>query len=286
MSPFRPSFPKYPFPKIKCCPTICFCCTFFLSHFKVIYSLALDFVFKLLFKLVYSLLLRCIMPAKRKMFTTPRSYSKRARSGTKRSLKKNNASGDIPRGILNKFSSVYTKPDTIHRLILRQDGPVFGGGTTTGSGYSFNVALNGLANYSAYTTVFDSYRIVAIELHFVPNFDQVPLSANLQGKMLSAFDFDDSVVPASGDAVRAYQSCVVTAPGKHCKRSFIPKVADALYSGAFTSFGSTSGNWIDCASPGVIHYGLKVWIEPSTAIQSSWSCEYKCFVEFKSIHAT
>lgn len=225
------------------------------------------------------------MPAKRKLTFSAAKSAKKAKTG-KALLKRTNYTGDILPKNLHLFGSNVIRPNHLTRACLRYGSSSITGGVAGGSGFGIDIALSNAANYADFVSVFDQYRIVAVEVQFIPYFSQVTVTANLQGRLLTAIDYDDVNAPASANAVRAYNTCVITEPWKSHVRTLVPHIADAAYSGTFTSFANATGQWIDSASPGVKHYGVKGWAEGSTTTTSSWYVEVRLFVEFKNIRAT
>jgi len=68
-----------------------------------------------------------------------------------------------------------------------------------------------------------------------------------------------------------------------------PRVASALYaSGAFTSYGvGPKDQWIDCVSPSVEHYGLKLATSVFSAannptVDPSWDVYMVYYVKFRN----
>lgn len=225
------------------------------------------------------------MAAKRKLLFSASKSAKKAKTG-RTLLKRTNYTGDIIPKNLHLFGANAIKPSQLTRACLRYGVSSASGGVAAGSGAGIDIALNNSVNYADFTAVFDQYRIVAVEVAFLPYVNTVSVLGALQGRLFTAIDYDDVNAPGSANAVRAYNSCVITKPWESCMRTFVPHTAEAAYSGAFTSFANKTNAWIDSASPGVKHYGVKYWAEPSTTTTSSWYVEVRLFVEFKNIRAT
>lgn len=132
---------------------------------------------------------------------------------------------------------------------------------TTAIGATFNsyiFALNLMLNNNEYTGLFDEYRVNLVELWLVPITSAQ--GTTIFSTVYSAIDKDDGNIPVNVQTVAAKQDSIICNGGAGIYHRFIPSVADALYAGAFTSFGNVPSNtkWIDCASPGVQHYGVKM----------------------------
>jgi len=211
--------------------------------------------------------------------------TKRVKRGTKTSLRRTQAAGDISRINLNAFSSRVVNPLRIHRFIGRSGVSALSGGTGAlgvGQGYTFQ--LSQCVDYTDWTAVFDQYRVVAVELTFSPYGNVRERSSVDAGRLFTCIDFDDASSPTSANDVRRFDTCIVTQPWQSVTRRLAPRCADALYSGAFTSYGSEQNKWVDCSSPSVQHYGVKAWIDTSTTIASNWSIEAKFYLEFRGQH--
>jgi len=118
-----------------------------------------------------------------------------------------------------------------------------------------------ILQFSSFASVFDQYRLDFIEVWCEPFGPGTVPGYNSVGKFYSAIDYDDANTPTSIAALQQYENCVTTryTDGHYIK--FRPHIAKALYGGAFTAFGNQPSDWIDVASTGVEHYGLKLGVE-------------------------
>lgn len=117
--------------------------------------------------------------------------------------------------------------------------------------------LNDLPNYANLTSVFDQYMIEEIECWIVPN-GNTSAPASAQGGMIySSIDYDDGNTPTTLGQVSDHQTTVSSDARAGHYHKWRPQYAVAAFSGTFTSYGAARG-WLDCASPGIEHYGLKV----------------------------
>jgi hypothetical protein len=143
-------------------------------------------------------------------------------------------------------------------------------GDTTGS---IAFALSDLPSSSDFTSLFDQYRIAQVTLKFVPASAQFgpATTATDYPSILTVIDLDDDGVPASADTLRQYGTCMTTQNAIYFERVLTPRFAVAAYSGAFTSYSqSLPGQWVDCASPNVVHYGVKWATTPITVASGSY----------------
>jgi len=125
----------------------------------------------------------------------------------------------------------------------------------TGRGISFSLA--DLPNASEFTTLFDQYKIDKIEVLMIPSVTQSTAASPMSGLTVTEVDYDDANTPASLDEMYQSENHQLHTPTSSIARSFVPSIAIAAYSGAFTSYAQKTG-WIDCASSNVAHYGFKI----------------------------
>lgn len=145
---------------------------------------------------------------------------------------------------------------------------------------SSSFTLNSFNDYSSYTSLFDQYKFNEIEVWIEPTLSSSTAVANI-GNYCTAIDYDDANTPTSIDNVEGHQgSLISTGFASHYHR-WVPGMAIAAYSGAFSSFSSSKPTWIDSASPGVQHYGFKF----AAAVTSSvivYTMTFKASVSFKN----
>lgn len=174
---------------------------------------------------------------------------------------------DINPMMISSRQKVYTFQRSINGGILTATNlPTLGA-------YSFT--LGTLPSYTDFTSLFDQYRIIQVQIKFTPllaanGFGPATTSTTLP-TLYTAIDYDDSTTPAAVDDLRQYDTLEVSPYNVYTQRTFQPRAALALYSGVFTSFGQTSpGQWIDAGSPNVQYYGLKYAITPVTVASGAY----------------
>lgn len=141
---------------------------------------------------------------------------------------------------------------------------------TTNTG-AILVTLSLAGNLSAYTALFDQYRIVAIVITLTPtiNMNAIVATSVYMPRLYTCIDYDDATAPGSVNAIQQYDSCIVSPPFSAITRIIKPCMALAAYSGTFSSYANVSDQWIDMASPSVQHYGMKYAVEPGTSGQTT-----------------
>jgi hypothetical protein len=149
--------------------------------------------------------------------------------------------------------------------------------------------LSNLDNSASFENVWDQYRIDAIRMTCKPQNNAIGLVTNSTTSLVPLYcviDYDNTSNLSTAAAAREYANCICLEPGESFVRVFQPRVATAAYSGSFTSYANQEPPWIDCASPNVQHYGIKILVPGATAAQTqlqSWDIVYEYFLSFKSI---
>jgi hypothetical protein len=147
----------------------------------------------------------------------------------------------------------------------------------TDGAYTFS--LSALPDSTEFTSLYDTYRITCVKVNFVPLFTDTSATVAYP-PLMTAIDYDDASSTAL-TVLEEYDSALRSATGQFFTRTFTPKVAIAAYSGAFTSFGQRTWQWIDAASPSVIHYGLKYALPVAGAANQVWSVNADLILQFR-----
>jgi hypothetical protein len=150
--------------------------------------------------------------------------------------------------------------------------------TTINSFGALSFTLSGiLPDYANWVAVYDQYRIFAVEVTFILN-----QGTGAQGEVFSVIDYDDTNNLGSLSDAMAYPNVIVSNLNNTVVRSFRPHVAVALYGGStFTSYGNVADQWIDAASPGVPHYGIK-WCATPTQAVFTYDALVRMHVQFRN----
>jgi len=125
-----------------------------------------------------------------------------------------------------------------------------------------------VADSAALANVFDQYMIHTIEVLVEPQVSEITGPASDVGEYITVVDIDDATVPTAASDLQAYPTQIQTRGTSSHYHRWSPGVAYAVYSGAFTSYGSTQNTWIDCNSPSVQHYGIKAVSFGATVAQA------------------
>jgi len=214
------------------------------------------------------------------------------RRGSRRNASHKSGEGDIPRqrkvDIMTvscrvpSSTPVFTTRSALAPIILTASNSAI---------VTNNIApnLNAIDNVSALTTLFDQYKIVAVRVMIIPQNNAIGLVTNSTTSLVdfySVVDYDNGTALSSASNARDYESCMIQGPGESAMRVFQPRMALAAYSGAFTSYANVQPLWVDTASPGVLHYGLKFLIPQATAAQTllqSWEVNVEYVIQFRSV---
>lgn len=200
--------------------------------------------------------------------------------------------GDIPRRQKRTYHTVSTRiPRTTQTYTCVQtvDKATVAVSNTGNLALAYTFTLNDTDNVSNFQALFDQYRIDAIRLEIVPlqNALQVPTQSTTSfSSLYNVLDYDNASALSGIGAAREYDNLIELAPGESCERVFSPRIAVAAYAGAFTSFANQGPQWIDCSSPSVAHYGLKLLIPAAIAGQTllqSWQIFAQYYISFRSV---
>lgn len=119
------------------------------------------------------------------------------------------------------------------------------------------ILASNFANFAGWATVFDQYRIMKVEIWVTPRTAPVA-TTSVPGRYVSVIDYDDVANFASVADSLEFDTAVVSTGSTAHYRCFQPRVAAAVYGGAFTKFASPDpGLWLDVANADIQHYGLK-----------------------------
>jgi hypothetical protein len=131
---------------------------------------------------------------------------------------------------------------------------------------SYGASLGTVPDYTDFTTLFDQYRIMQLEVRYIP----IYAPGEFPGTISSVIDYDDANTISESQALQ-YQTLQVTALYQPFYRVLHPRSADIVYNGNVTvAYGQNRGpQWIDVASPDVPHYGLKLALPTITGAPNS-----------------
>jgi hypothetical protein len=184
---------------------------------------------------------------------------------------------------VDKFRMPLLGDNRVYKVIQTVVGTPITSSTSVPVFGAFSYSMNDVNQVASYGAVFDQYRIIGIETSFYP---ATQTNGNTsQGLFYSVIDYDDAASFSSVAAATEYQNCIVNPGYVTFSRSLQPKLDMAAYAGGgvFTSYASMNKQWIDFASSGVLHYGLKyAWSATSSACTMNVSSKY--LIEMRNTH--
>jgi hypothetical protein len=185
------------------------------------------------------------------------------------------------------FNNTLKKDNSIHKFVQLIDlNTVITSNTSANVAYSRAFAFNDLPQVTSLQTLFDQYRITDIEVWLNPGIQAgSTYNPGTSGYMYTVTDYDDAANLASPSAALQYTNVMQGPSQMGHYRKWKPHVAEALYGGAFTSFGNIAAPWIDMASPGVQHYGFKAitTAASSSSNVTSWSLTVRYHFETRNV---
>jgi len=134
---------------------------------------------------------------------------------------------------------------------------------TVGVNWSLSTAAPNYANFCA---VFDQYKIERVEIWIEANVTTALTTYQEVCNYVSVVDLDDSGTPSSYLSLVDKPGAQLSKPWESHYHSFVPTLAIATYSGAFTSYMSMADQWVDTSSPSVQFYGLKCAVNTTTSV--------------------
>lgn len=194
---------------------------------------------------------------------------------------------DIPPPAKTDLRSISTwipRISSSYVLKSRESGNFISGSSAAPVAGAYNFQLANAPNLSSFQTLFDQYRVLALDITFRPRGTDIAPGVTSISPMRVVIDYDDNTVAASANELDQYSNVMTIEAYQSARRAFCPAVALALYSGAFTSYGNRQRQWIDIASTTVQHYGLK-WYVPIcvTTTVPVWDILIDAYIEFKTV---
>jgi len=159
-------------------------------------------------------------------------------------------------------------------------------GSETFGGLIFQ--LQDLPNVTSLTGLFDQYKIEKVSVEFMPCANAIPPnfisaanlttgSANIRmaGRLLAAPDLDDALAWSSFNQGRQYNTAQEVEAYKTIKFTFKPRLAVGAFQGGVSTAYANQSSWMDCAYPGVPHYGAKWALSRYLGAQGALSYDVK-----------
>ncbi len=150
----------------------------------------------------------------------------------------------------------------------------------TGTFAAVAFRLDDLPNLSAYTALFDQYRIERVKAHFRTRNPAtfVANTASPNGSVPQGYlvvDRDDSSAPASVAVLQQYDNAIAFNGTDSLEVDLVPSVTATVFaSGAFSGYNirDSDSMWLDCANSDIPCYGVKLGASAlSTSTTSNWT---------------
>jgi len=140
-------------------------------------------------------------------------------------------------------------------------------------------ALSSADNYDSFTSCFDQYRVIQVNVKLQTGPPSVASSSNF---IYTVLDYDDANTMSSASAYLGYKTLKTTPLGTFDERTLTPRVAMSAYqSTSFSGYANMGRVWIDSASPNVNYYGLK-WYSYQGNMANNLNFVVTLMVQFKS----
>jgi hypothetical protein len=180
------------------------------------------------------------------------------------------------------FNNTLKKDNTVHRFIQTTDlGTVVSSSTTLPVFYARAFTFTDVQQYASFAVIFDQYRIAEIEVWFNPGNISSSYNTGTSGYIYTATDYDDDTAWTQTSQAQQYTNVMMGPPNLGHYRRWKPHVAEALYSGAFTSYGNITAPWIDMGSTGVKHYAFKAALGTASSSNTAYSCSLTARIHFE-----
>lgn len=176
-------------------------------------------------------------------------------------------------------------------------GTLYGPSTTDPSpaGYfSYIVVAQDLPQFSAFSAVFDAYRINKVVVKFIPLANSITSAVNTSGNIVAenqwlstVIDYDDGVLLTTENSLLEYETFKQTPPYRRHTRAFVPALAQEAYKTSGTTIGFMQGRrkWLDAAYGDVEHYGIKGLVNGPASqtdqVQTAWKVYVTMYISFK-----
>lgn len=153
---------------------------------------------------------------------------------------------------------------------------------------AWEFALNLLPNFTDFTNLYDVYRINKVVMKIIPKItESALLSGSVNNDNLtqihSAIDYDDNTAPTSVQQLCEYATHKMTRGSQIHTRVLVPKIEIASTSGVGQM--PKAYQWIDTDTPGQLHRGVKVWVDPpvTAGTQMFYDVQLTYYISCKNV---
>lgn len=198
-------------------------------------------------------------------------------------------------GLISNAPNIFRRcTDTIYGVLNNigsgtQYGPaVLTSSTTDRDFYAFVFRLIDIQGYTAFTAMFDQYKILKVMVTIIPrqNVNAPSFTGNVGAPLITVIDHDGfGGLPTSGDLL-AYQTCIESSPLSTLRRVVYPSFrSSALDEKNNNSLGSATRQrgWVDCANPNIAWHGLFLMLPQTTTVNLQWDLRMEYYLAFKDV---
>jgi hypothetical protein len=138
---------------------------------------------------------------------------------------------------------------------------------TTSTFPTMQFTFEDLPQESTFAALFDQYMIEGVEIIIKPSSSVLDLHSAASPNQVNpcvfiVADFDDATALTSISGALQYDNCVQMQGNEGVHIRIVPSVSPAIYAGgAFSGYGITGPQWLDCNSNTVPHYGIKMVVQ-------------------------
>lgn len=170
--------------------------------------------------------------------------------------------------------------NAIHYFVQQVDlGTLYTTSTSVAVGTGLSFALSSVPNSGSFTSLFDQYKIIKIELWL-----SAPVNGSgTAGNFFSAIDYD-AANSLTLTQIQQYSNVLTSPITNGHYHAFTPHVAVAAYGGAtFSAYSNVTSPWIDSNSPSVPHFGLTSVSEPTPSGTFSINVTARFHLQFRNV---
>jgi hypothetical protein len=165
----------------------------------------------------------------------------------------------------------------------------------SGNGFAYTFQLSDVVNYSEFTQLFDSYRLMKVELTFRPHItnvvtqhDSTTNTSFRVPEIMMYRDMDGLGATQTEAQVRQRQDAVIKLATKPITIALVPQVAQEVYRSLTTSAYSVpyKNLWLDCSSESVPHWGIRGLITPvgtALAPNFNYTIDVRYWIQFRKV---
>lgn len=156
--------------------------------------------------------------------------------------------------------------------------------TSAAVGLGLSFGLSDLVNYTEFTALFDRYRFLRVDLTIMPR-DVISTSNTGSGEacyLYDCIDNDDSTTPTMNSMLEE-SNMQVHSGFLPFRRTLVPTMNQQVTASGLSNI-SPPKTWVDCATPGIAHFGYKIVVPQATLYGSgssvpSWYITAKYTIE-------